>query len=169
MFEYYRPYGIALSMQSCSHTMPEASSARGPLDPNWFAGPPAPQPLQQQHHHQQQQYQQQLHMQAHLQQQQVQAEPSAPHETVFAKHDLLWYRDRAGMWQPAKVTYVDLSLQPPAYQIQMEGDGAIKDTEGSRLRPRALGEAPPAPGMCSPLPCMQPHSSRRMCHPFSSA
>jgi hypothetical protein len=123
--------------------MPDTSPARGPLDPCWFVAepPPALPPQQQQHQH---------HIPSHLQQQhQVHAEPSAAGKAVFAKNELLWYCDRSGIWLPAKVMHVDLSLQPPAYQIQMEGDGGIKDTEGSLLKPRTPGEAPPAPGTSS--------------------
>ena len=66
--------------------------------------------------------------------------------SAFAKGDPVWYRHRSGTHMPAKVTYVDLSLQPPAYQVETEDDGVIRDTEGPRLLARQPGAPPPPPG-----------------------
>jgi hypothetical protein len=103
--------------------MPDDSSVRRPLDPNWFGGGVTP-PVQQQVH----------------------ADPPPQKDMAFRMLDLVWYCDRTGTWQPAKVTHVDLSLHPPAYQIEVENDRSIRDTEGPRLKPRAPGGAPPGPG-----------------------
>jgi len=52
---------------------------------------------------------------------------------VFAKGDLCLYRTRDGRAAMAKVIFVDQTLDPPAYSIEVEG--VTRDTEGSRLAP----------------------------------
>lgn len=67
-------------------------------------------------------------------------------QDAFCKGALVWYRHRSGAWMSGKVTFVDLSLVPPAYQVETEQDGMIRDTEGPRLLPRELGTAAPPAG-----------------------
>eukprot|EP00892_Ulva_mutabilis_P005319 jgi/Ulvmu1/3159/UM015_0199.1 len=62
---------------------------------------------------------------------------------VLQKGDDVWYRHRSGVWMEGRVTYVDLSLDPPSYQVETKPDGTTRDTERPRLKPRFPGEPPP--------------------------
>jgi hypothetical protein len=69
---------------------------------------------------------------------------------AFAKGDPIWYRHRSGAWLAGSITYVDKSLIPPAYQVETEEDGVIRDTEGPRLLARPARSAAPATGATPP-------------------
>lgn len=58
-------------------------------------------------------------------------------EVFYEAGQMVWYRERGGAEAPARVTAVDRSLRPYAYQIALHGN--VRDTEGHRLRPRKEG------------------------------
>lgn len=73
-----------------------------------------------------------------------QAAASSSLQPQFAKGDLAWYQNKLdGVWEEAAVVAVDVSLQPPSYTVQVQG--RQRETEGSRLRPRAAGARVPPP------------------------
>ena len=65
-----------------------------------------------------------------------QSPAGAPAELERGSH--VWYMDRSGSWLAGTVTFVDRALQPPAYQVRLDRDGQIRDTELSRLRKREV-------------------------------
>ena len=67
---------------------------------------------------------------------------------MYEKDEAVWYLDRHGTWLEGRITHVDRSLVPPAYQVQTEPDSTTRDTESPRLLPRCPGA--PHPGDCPP-------------------
>ena len=56
---------------------------------------------------------------------------------VYSQGEAVWYyRARYGVHLRAHVSYVDASVQPPAYQVTTVDDPQVFDTEALRLRPR---------------------------------
>lgn len=90
--------------------------------------------------------------------------PAAPRSPaaaprMFRKGERVLYRKRLaeGSYRDveAVVLHVDLSLQPPAYSISV--DGQPRETEGERLKP--MPQVLPLPSLGCPLPMYHPLST----------
>jgi hypothetical protein len=82
------------------------------------------------------------------------AAPGAPAPAVHARGAAVWYRDAQGAWLATTVASVDLSVDPPSYDVALPG--GLRETEGARLVARREG-APPPPARAPAAHSMADH------------